>query len=478
MEFLNRQRELAFLDERFERGRAEIAIVYGRRRVGKSALLYHWSRDKPSFFFWARRETEELALRRFSRELREAQGQADASESVFADWAEAFRALGDWAAERRVIAVIDEFPYLVEASPGISTVLQELWDRQLQISQLYLALTGSVISVMLREAVNADAPLYKRHTWPFLLKPLRLYDLAAFFPTYSPIELVEIYAVFGGMPFNLINLERKENIWNNIRREVLSPAGALFAEPLVQLHEEVRTGDPGLFMRVLAAIAQGFHRRNEIASRAALPDTRQVDHYLTTLVELGLVERRVPLARRLSKRSWGLYHLADPFYRFWHRWVLPQREVLEIGHGVETTLDNLRQVWPQFVSPTWESLARTHLFVASGRELPFLVSEVGSWWSANGQIDVVGVNRSERRVVFGEAKWLNTPMTSKHLDRLITRSRLWLEDETGWDVHYALFSRSGFNQSLNDLAESERAIHLFTPEGIIASNHSSHNSSI
>jgi len=382
MDFLNRHRELAHLEERYARNQAEIAILYGRRRVGKSALLYHFQLAK---------------------------GLPVDSAVDFADWAEAFRALGEWAATERAVVVIDEFPYLVEESPSISTTLQELWDRQLQHTQLYLALTGSVMGVMLREAIDVSAPLYKRHTWP------------------------------------------------------------LFAEPLIQLHEELRSGDPTFYMRILAAISQGHHRRADIANHAALPDARQVDHYLATLMELGLIERRLPLSRRPAKRSWGLYHLADPFYRFWHRWVLPRREVLEIGHGLEPTLDELRHNWPQFVAPIWEELARVHLYVASGQEFPFFVSEVGSWWSAQAQIDVVGVNRSERRVILGEVKWLNTPMTVKHLNRLMEQGQLWLDGETGWDVHYALFSRSGFGPQLEDVAMQERDVHLFSPETLVNS---------
>lgn len=467
MQFLNRRRELTFLNERFARHRAEIAILYGRRRVGKSALLYHWSDDKQRFFFWSRRESETAALARFAQELHLAQGDPAQPIPHFADWAAAFERLGDWAQDQRVVVVIDEFPYLVEASPGIATIVQEAWDRRLQFSQIYLALTGSIMRVMLREAIDANAPLYKRHTWPFQLKPLRIYDLPAFFPKRSPIELVETYAVFGGMPFNLTNLDPEATLQQNIRREILSPAGSLFAEPLVQLHEEISSGDPTIFMRILAAMAQGFHRRADIATRAALPDVRQVDHYLATLIELGLVERREPLGRREGGRSWGMYHLLDPFYRFWHRWVLPKREVLEIGHGVDSTMDELRYAWSHFIAPIWEEMARTHLFVASGRDFPFFVSEVGSWWSAHAQIDVVGINRHERRVVLGEAKWLNEAMTSKQLDLLMERGRLWLDGESGWDVHYALFSRSGFTRSLLDLAAREPDVHLFTPERML-----------
>jgi AAA+ ATPase superfamily predicted ATPase len=469
MQFLNRRIELTYLDERYARNRAEIAILYGRRRVGKSALLYHWSADKPRCFFWARRESEVEALARFASELHAAQGNSAQSIPQFANWAAAFDYLAKWTQTQRTVVVIDEFPYLVEASPGIATILQEAWDRRLQHSQLYLALTGSVMGVMLRETIDATAPLYKRHTWPFQLKPLRIYDLPEFFPKRTPIELVETFAILGGMPFNLTNLDRDATLQQNIRQEILTPAGSLFAEPLVQLHEEIGSGDPIIFMRILTAIAQGFHRRADIAARAALPDPHRVDHYLATLTESGLIERREPLDRRVGGRSWGMYHLLDPFYRFWHRWVLPKREVLEIGHGVESTLDELRYEWSHFIAPTWEELARTHLFVASGRAFPFFISEVGSWWNAHAQIDVVGVNRNERRVILGEAKWLNTPMTSQQLDALIDRGRLWLDGESGWDTHYALFSRSGFNQSLVDVAEYDPKVHLFTPENMFES---------
>ncbi len=459
--FLNRTRELGYLDSRYRRSGAEIAVIYGRRRVGKSALVYEWSKDKRSVFFFAQRLDSDTLLGQFSRELVE-DAPADFS---YPDWESAFRAMGDLARESRLVVVIDEYPYLVEMSPGISTVLQKVWDLVLQHTNLFLILTGSLLSVMRRHLLETDAPLYRRHTWPFELCPLRVHDLGPFFPRRSPAELVDTYAVLGGMPHYLISVDRQTNLMQNIEQDILSPAGSLFDEPRLQLHEELR-GDIEGYMRVLGAMARGAHRRSDIASASGLGDASKVDWHLGALVELGLVEHRQPVGRVSKPRRWGTYHLRDPFFRFWHRWVLPRRNYLEIGQGQQETLDQIRQNMSFIVAPVWEEIARTHLYVATAQgEIPVRIEESGSWWSRDAQIDLVAVNRTERRVILGEAKWQRANVTQVDLDRLVNRGLRWLSGDMYWDVHYALFARE-FGR-VSDSVSSDPHVHLYTPKDVM-----------
>ncbi len=465
--FLNRERELRYLESRYQRPSAEIAVIYGRRRVGKSALVYEWSKDKRRVFFFSQRLESATLLRQFSRELTLIDEQAAEipADFTYPDWESAFRAMGEKAQEQRLVVVIDEYPYLVEMVPGISTILQKVWDLALQHSKLYLVLTGSLISVMRRHLLETDAPLYRRHTWPYELKPMQVADLVHFFPERNAVELVDTFAVLGGMPHYLVSVDRNASLLQNIELEILSPSGSLFDEPRLQLHEELR-GDIENYLLVLGAIARGAHQRSDIATQAGLRDANKVDWYLGSLSELGILEYRRPLGRVLKQNQWGTYHLRDPFFRFWHRWVLPNRNYLEIEQGRAALLDQIRQNMSYIVVPVWEEIARSHLFKASASgEIPWQIEEVGSWWSRNAQIDLVAINRAERRVVIGEAKWQRAAVTQADLNRLIERGVRWLDGDSYWDVHYAFFARDF--DTVADVVASDPRFHLFTPDDVL-----------
>ncbi len=463
--FLNRTRELGYLSERYAAGRAEIVVLYGRRRVGKSALLFEWSEGKRCIFFFARRADKATLLGEFSRAIRSFSTDSPVPDDFsYPSWGAAFSAIAELTAERRLVVILDEFPYLVEADPELPTLLQREWDLRLQHTQIFLVLSGSIQSVIQQQVLDPTAPLYRRHTWPFELKPLTLADLPAFFPRYTAEQLVETFAVLGGMPYYLVSVDPQVGLLTNVKRHILAPQGSLFAEVRLQLHEELR-GDIEDSLAILRAIASGAHRRADIARLAGLP-VRATDHRLATLVELGILEYRRAVERIRNADRWGAYHLRDPFFRFWHQWVLPNEDYLAIGRRQDEVADQIRQALPRIVAPIWEEVARHHVLVASAdRVIPFHFEEIGSWWSGDAQIDIVGVNRAERRVLFGEAKWTREPMTESVLEKLIDRGNRWLGGDTGWDVHYALFARE-FGQ-VRESAGQEPGFYFFKPEDVL-----------
>lgn len=464
---VNRERELGYLDTRYASRRAELVILYGRRRVGKTTLAYHWTKDKPHLFFFATQDDSATLLRRFSQSLRQAGGQPADPAFSFSDWETALRALAPLARDRRFVVVIDEFPRLVAAHPPIASYLQMVWDMELQHTQIFLILTGSLLSVMRQQVLDPDAPLYLRHTWPFELKPLAIADLPAFFPSYSPDALVETYAVFGGMPYYLISVDPAADLLTNIRRAILEPTGSLFNEIPLQLHLEMQGMDVPLYMRILQATAQGARTRAEITQAAALQG-KNVSHYLLTLQEMGLLTMQQPLERSKTQRRWARYELQDPFLRFWQRFVAPRQAELEIGQGQEQVWQEVRLQLPAVVAPVWERIARWHLLSYSQRgDLP-AVAEVGSWWSHQAQIDVVGVDRHNRTVIFGEARWRQEPFTSGDLERLVEQGQYWLQgSDAHWDVHYAVYARN-LAPGLRAWGEGERNVHLFVPADVVA----------
>ena len=140
----------------------------------------------------------------------------------------------------------------------------------------------------------------------------------------------------------------------------------------------------------------------------------------------------------------GTYHIAEPFLRFWHRLVAPHRRLLEIHPRQKETLQEIRLNLPYIVAPVWEGVAQQHLLRASGQgRIPFAIQEIGSWWTREAQVDVVGINRQTRQAVFGEVRWRSTDVTTKDAEILMEKGLRWLQgDSVPWEVHYAFFAKA------------------------------------
>jgi AAA+ ATPase superfamily predicted ATPase len=466
--FLNRTNEFTDLEARYGSPRAEFVVLWGRRRIGKTSLAWAFCQGKPNVFYFSERASAEYLLREFSSAIRAAAepGAAIPPDFAYPDWYTAFRKMGELASQSRFIAVIDEFPYLAESAAGVSTALQKAWDLHLRDTRLFLVLTGSTLSVMSHHVLDASAPLYGRHSWAFELKPLLIYDLPAFLPNYTPAQLVEVYAVLGGMPGYIQQFDDRRPVLDNIARQIVSVGGGLFGTARLTMLEEL--AEPGLNFKVLAVIARGAHKPEEIGRLAAIRDRNQLRRVLLRLLEVGLVEARQPLERDRGRRRQPGYFIADSYLRFWFRYIEPHARLLELREGENMVLEEIRRQWAQLVEPAWEEIGRVHLWrLSARRQFPFYLEEIGSWFSAQAQLDVVGLNRSERQVVFGEAKWRHQPATVQTLEQLTERSRIWLGRDPDWTIHYAIFARA-FGQELQDLAAAEDNIHLYTPEDVLA----------
>lgn len=457
MAFINRERELAALEAIWQRDGAQLMVVYGRRRTGKTALLHAFTQDKPTVFWTAEITSVTNLLRGFSRALWDyANPQAPASEDfAFGSWEQALRYAGQVAEEKRVAVVLDEFPYLAGAQPGIPSLLQRLWDEYLGGTNLFLVLCGSHIGMMEREVLAYRAPLYGRRTGQLLLRPMSFSTARQFFPRYSPVQQVTAYAVLGGMPAYLQQFTDRQPIAANIHERILTPTSFLYYEPQFLLQTELR--DPGNYMAILQAIAAGHGRLADIC-RAAGIDRGQASRNLATLRDLHLVERRVPATeRRPEKSRKGRYLLRDNFLRFWFRFVLPHQDLLDLGR-TDRARKTIEAQLPAFVARVFEDLCREWILVEGDEgRLPFYPEKVGAWWGPGAEVEVVALSWSAQALLLGEAKWTSRPVGRRALDGLMAKGEH-IAPETGWAVHHALFSRSGFTEELQRMADGERLI--------------------
>ncbi len=456
MAFYDRKREFALLDELYAKSGGQLFVLYGRRRVGKTVLLTHWlaERRRRSLFWTADRTSPGAQLRSFSHAL---QSHINPNQPVPADftygsWDVALRELVRLAETQRLVVVLDEFTYLVEADAALTSVFQRLWDHRLKQSNLMLVLTGSHAGMIEREVLAYRSPLYNRATSYLHLQPLPFGVLSSFFPSYSASDRAMIYACVGGVPQYLELLDPDRSADENIQllissSLIIDDAGALLRDQL---------GEPRNYVAIVEAIAAGFTRSTEIAQMARLQDS-SVSKYLGVLQNLGIIVRDVPATESRPDRSkQGRYRIRDHYLRFYYRFMAPERTNLERGY-TEQAWQNIRQHLPEFVGThIFEELSREWLLrQGDAGRLPFAPRRVGAiWGKGRPQIDVAAINEDAHAIILGECKWLAEPIRRDVVvDFLARAKRAVPEPAEKWKVTYAFFSRTGFTTEARRSAE-------------------------
>ncbi len=463
--FHNRDRERHSLQQAIQSRRAELIILYGRRGVGKSALLRQVLEDQGADYLYYRavRRTLPLQLEALTDAMRSAFPQVYlpqtlASTSVFLDAlvheAERREKIGD---PSPVCVVIDELPYLADVDPGFLTVLQHWWDDNKRRANLKLFLAGSYLSFMERQVLDERAPLYNRRTGAMKVEPLDYAEAALFFPGYSPEDKFLAYAVLGGMPSYLEQFEPGRSLKENILSTVLRPNTYLAQEPDWLLLEDLRRDV--LYGSILRAVAHGERKPSDIARAIGKDSAQDITQNLATLQDLGLLLREVPITEKNKPRSrTSLYYVADHYLNFWYRFVDPARSLLaqELGERVweRSIAPNLHQ---HVSKPAFEWACRDYIWrLARVGTLPdgLHFTDVGTWWGGGDiEIDVVALDEKGDATAAGSCKWTSESVGLRELDALrrdLARAGLECEGQ----FHF-LFSRSGFNQPLIEYVQSQ-----------------------
>jgi hypothetical protein len=450
--FINRKAELELLARLYESDRAELYVLYGRRRVGKTELLRAFCEDKPHLFFIATLAADAEQLSTFSQQIWAFTHPEIPEGFTFPSWEAAFRALADLPG--RPLVILDEFTYLMSGNKAIASILQKVWDERLKNTRVKLVLCGSYIGMIETEVLGYQAPLYGRRTHSTLLEPLDLPSAAQFFPNYSPEEQFLAWALLGGMPYYLRAFSDRQDIFSNIRAHILdAQGGELFNEPRLLLMEELR--EPRNYFSILRAIAQGNTRLNEIAQASGVGAANTVARYLDLLQQMRLVTRRVPAnEHQPEKNKRGLYEIDDHFLRFWFRYVHPNQSSLSLGLADAILEQRIQPDLGHFVAGAFEEASRKHIaWLARQGQLPFLPERIGAWWERDAEIDILAVSRVEGQALVGECKWSQKPVGTNVLEQLQQKAQA-LSGEFA-QLHYALFSRSGFTPALEIQARDE-----------------------
>lgn len=457
--FFDREREFIELSRIAAEPGAQMVMVYGRRRVGKTTLLTTWAQQSrlPTFYWIGKREHRTLLMANLAHHLRVFERGSAPLPQRPADWDAVLSELAQVVGDRRCVVILDELPYLIESDPAFLSYLQAAWDQRLRHSQIRLFLSGSHIGMMTR-LLDYQAPLYGRFTAQLPVESLGFAQLAHFLPDYDVHKRLAVFAVLGGVPAYLERWRAEEPLSANIERLFLQRTGWFRAEPMLLISDVTRRETEG-YAAVLRAIAEGRHARDEIASATEIATTA-LGHYLTRLMELGLIQRRIPATvppakRKTSKES--RYHLLDPYLRFHYRFIEPNLHLIEQGFS-QKLWAAVQEQFRAFVAETFEDLARAWVTQkARVGALPLAPDVVGSHWSKDVQIDVVAVDFRAKQVLFGEAKWGAGKVGREIIRDLITRAPRVMPLD-GWRVHYAFFAREGFTDAARAEAHQHGAL--------------------
>jgi len=400
--FVDRESELQFLTDRYRSPVPECLILYGRRRVGKTTLLARFLQTVPGFYFLASEEGTARNIQDFSHYAGEFLNDPDFERSRYPDWETVIKALVRHRnfsppPEKKVVIIIDEFPYLIARDRATPSLFQRVWDTVLSQEPVMLILSGSSVSTMETEVLGYTSPLYGRRTGQWQLEPLSYPYLRRFLP-YDEEDLIMTWCVIGGIPAYLRLFRPDRTFWENVEEQILRKGAYLYSEAEILMQYEFR--EAGNYMVILRALAAGYTALAPLCQETGL-DKGMVSKYLAVLSRMHLINDEVPVTAHAGYRR-RHYRLTDPYLTFWFRFVYPRRAETEMGQSREV-LASIRERIAPYCGQMFEQLS--HDLICRGILFGSSYSRLGRWWQKEAEIDLVGLNEVSGDVLFCECKW-------------------------------------------------------------------------
>ena len=452
--FLCRESELRKLNNRYVNGDLECVIIYGRRRVGKTALINAFVEGKPTVFFPALKSNAQDNLAALSKAIYCYSHPGAIEAPVFSTFDAAFAEITRIAKEERIVFVIDELPYLVKADPSIPSRLQHLLDRDWSGTKLYLILCGSSMSFMEKKILSEKSPLYGRRTAQFKIEPLTYLDAARFNPALSPEDNALVYGITGGVPHYINKLAVKGTVRDALLENFFDTSAYLFEEPENLLKQELR--ESAIYNAIITAIADGATRLNQISDKTGM-ESAVCTKYLNSLIELSIVQKRQPIIQRSNRKT--TYFVSDNFFRFWFRFVPRNMAAISADHMERIYDAAVGSYLPAYMGLVFEEICKQYLtFYAD--DLPIQIQQIGEWWGTHPkekkevQVDIVAVGAkpdnsySGRKLIIGSCKYKSEAIGTDEFEQLKDYASLFTT--AGDECFYFIFSKSGFTDGLLD----------------------------
>lgn len=459
--FIGREREIEALNKLYQSGKFEFAVLYGRRRIGKTAIIREFTKDKETIFFTGVESNSKQNLENFSRCILEYHTGL-AVDTSFANFQAALEYIFELAKSKRLILVIDEYPYVARASKSLASTIQLMIDKNKDSSKLFLILCGSSMSYMEDHVLAYKAPLYGRRTAQFKINSFDFFESCRYLEKLSDLDKALAYGIVGGTPQYLMQIDTNSTIEENIKNIYLDPSSFLFEEPNNLLKQEVR--EPAIYNAIIAAIATGASKLNEIAGKIG-EDTGTCATYIKNLVTLGIVRKEMPYGEKASRKT--IYSLEDNMFRFWYRFVLHNISIISRG-ATELAYQRIKLELFSYMGAVFEEICKQYLWkLLSQGKSAIDFSDIGRWWGTNPktksqvEIDIVGGDKES--ALFAECKWTNEKVDLGVLETLVERSVLFSHKK----AHFYLFAKTGFTKGCIDRAKDMGNVTLVSYKDIV-----------
>ena len=466
-DFHGRDTELEELNKLYDRSGFRFAVVYGRRRVGKSTMINRFISEgnKPSIRFMGLDQNDKQNLEGFSEAVLAKYPAAKDYLTGFESWEKALDYIVASAESEKLVLFIDEYPYLATANRAVSSVLQKYADYKFRETNIMLILCGSSMSFMENHVLGGKSPLYGRRDMQFKVEPFNYYESARFFDGWSNVDKALAYGIAGGVPLYLQQLSNCGSIAKGVKDSFLRKTGALYEEPRNLLLQELR--EPAVYNTIIKSIATGSTKPNEIATKTG-EDSNKVSKYLTTLISLHLVKKELPVISAQERN--GIYRLSDNMFRFWYKFVIDNNMHIEGGQidyiYDEKILPNLNAYMGHIFEDICIQFMKRKIM---DKEMPFIFDSIGRWWGNNPEqkkqreIDIIA--SSGKSAIFGSCKWTNEKIDKQDYDDLIENTNMFKQFTK---KYYYFFSRTGFTSEVIKLAQSNPNVRLITLDEIYA----------
>lgn len=462
--FIGRERELKALNKLYDSNKFEFAVIYGRRRIGKTELIKQFIGDKRSIYFMGIESNAKLNLENFSKSILEFNTGIRADTS-FSNFQAALEYVFQLAENDRIILAIDEYPYVARSSKSLASTLQLLIDKYKDTSKLMLILCGSSMSYIEDHVLSYKAPLYGRRTAQIKLLPFDFEETCRYLADMSGEDKALMYGAVGGTPQYLLQVNDKLSVEENIKNTYLNPISFLYEEPTNLLKQEVR--EPAIYTAIITAIATGASRMADISTKVG-EDSSVCTTYIKNLISLGIVQKETPYGEKASRKT--IYSIADNMFRFWYRFVLENNSIIARGAD-ELAYKRIEPYFTDYMGKVFEDISAQYLWklLVTGKS-PIEFTSLGRWWGndprtrSQTEIDIMG-EQDKNSALFAECKWTNEKIDLGVLETLVQRSELFAYK----NVHLFLFAKSGFTKGCIDKAAELGNVSLVTYADILKS---------
>jgi len=437
--FIGREKEIRYLNNIYEKPNFEFGIVHGRRRVGKTTLLKESIQGRKSLYFLAQQANSKMNLEIFSKLYGQLKG---VGQIVYDSFYTLFKSIFE---EKDLIVVIDEFTYLTETDQSFESMLQGLIDTYKDSSNIKLVISGSEVG-MFENLFSHSKPLFNRHTFNLHLKECDYYESSFYYPSFSNVDKIRAYAIFGGLPFYLSQIDEKTSIKDNICNLIVAENARFASEVQMLLTTELRSIQE--YQSVLQAIHSGSTKLSEIDSKSRINDTSKTSKYVNKLIQLEIIEKEHRFMDSPNSKK-HLYRIKNNFIAFYYRYIWRNQSSRIMMDSFDFYETFIEKDLDEYISTRFEKMCEQYLLRTFKRRHGKPLIQVGRYWFNDREhkmdIEIDQCVQSKDGIYVYECKWTKDPVTSSIMDGLVNKGK-----ELN-AVGYGAFSKSGFHDSILDL---------------------------